>query len=82
MSPKLDANAKRAAPSCEWDGAGDWLKEGEFAPEMVKRGRVRRSKMGKRRAWVLVLVHVAIFAHILHIIDLPVGPSRMHIYGE
>lgn len=40
--------------------------EGTFDPEPVKRGEVRRSKMGRRRAIVLVLVHLAIFAHILH----------------
>ena len=39
---------------------------GSYMEEYVKRGTPRHSKMGKRRAWVLVLVHVAAFAHILH----------------
>lgn len=37
-----------------------------FDPEPVKRGAVHRSRMGRRRAIVLVLIHLAIFAHILH----------------
>jgi polyferredoxin/tetratricopeptide (TPR) repeat protein len=62
----METEVKKGAVGCEEGGGVDWLREGEFSGEMVKRGRVKRSKMGKRRAWVLVLVHVAIFAHILH----------------
>ncbi len=34
--------------------------------EALRKGLVRKSKMGRRRAWVLILVHLAVFAHILH----------------
>jgi ferredoxin-type protein NapH len=37
-----------------------------FAPESVRRGTPRASKSGRKRAWVLLLVHLLVFAHILH----------------
>ncbi|MSR75816.1 MAG: tetratricopeptide repeat protein [Planctomycetes bacterium] len=40
--------------------------ESFIAYEGLRNGPVRKSKMGKWRATVLILVHVAIFAHILH----------------
>ncbi|MCA9321875.1 MAG: 4Fe-4S binding protein [Planctomycetes bacterium] len=39
---------------------------GSFDEEPVRRGYPRASKMGRRRAWVLLAIHVAIFGHILH----------------
>jgi hypothetical protein len=57
---------KRAAAGCGEPPTSDTLKAGEFNPDTVKRGTVKRSKMGRRRAIVLVIVHVLIFAHILH----------------
>lgn len=39
---------------------------GSFDPTPVKRGEVRQSKMGRRRAMVLLLIHLAVFAHIAH----------------
>jgi len=37
-----------------------------YAPETVRRGEVRPSRMGRKRAAVLIAVHVAAFLHILH----------------
>jgi len=37
-----------------------------YAPETVRRGGVRPSRMSRRRAIVLIALHVAIFLHILH----------------
>jgi tetratricopeptide (TPR) repeat protein/NAD-dependent dihydropyrimidine dehydrogenase PreA subunit len=36
-----------------------------YDPDPVTRGQVRRSRMGKRRAWVLVAIHVLVFIRIL-----------------
>ena len=36
-----------------------------YSPDSVKRGEVRTSRMGKRRAFVLIAIHVVAFAHIL-----------------
>ena len=37
-----------------------------FPPQSVRAGAPRASKMSRRRAIVLILVHVVIFAHLLH----------------
>jgi NAD-dependent dihydropyrimidine dehydrogenase PreA subunit len=37
-----------------------------FAPASVRKGTPRHSRTARRRAVVLVLVHVAIFAHLMH----------------
>jgi tetratricopeptide (TPR) repeat protein/NAD-dependent dihydropyrimidine dehydrogenase PreA subunit len=37
-----------------------------YAPETVRRGEVRPSRMSRKRAAVLIAVHVAAFLHILH----------------
>ena len=36
-----------------------------FDPDPVKRGTVRASRMGRRRAIVLLLIHLVVFAHLL-----------------
>src|SRR5262245_54416952 len=51
---------------CQGTAAAPPMPPSFIAPESVRTGSVRRSRMGKRRAVVLILIHVAAFAHILH----------------
>jgi len=60
---KPDASKPSA---CDPDAGVRLLPDSFVDLESVRRGRVRVSKMGKRRAWVLLGVHVALLAHLLH----------------
>ena len=51
---------------CASDPDRPALPDSFYDPKPVKHGTVRASKMGKRRAWVLFWIHVAVFLHILH----------------
>ncbi len=51
---------------CEGSAEGSYLPASFIDGGAVTAGRVRTSRMGKRRAWVLIAIHVAIFAHLLH----------------
>jgi len=55
----------KAQALCANDGQPT-LPADAFDPEPVKRGEVRPSRMGRRRAIALLLIHLAVFAHILH----------------
>ncbi|MEZ6196829.1 MAG: tetratricopeptide repeat protein [Planctomycetota bacterium] len=57
-------NAK--APRCESPPDAPLAADGSYDPDPVTRGRVRASRMGRRRALVLVAIHVVVFARILH----------------
>lgn len=54
------------ASACSSHPSRPDLLAGSFPSEQVKGGPVKTSKNGKRRAWVLIGIHVAIFLHILH----------------
>lgn len=58
--------AARSTAPCAGDSSRPALGPGEFGPETVARGTVRKSRSGRRRAVALALVHAAIFAHLLH----------------
>ncbi|MEE9391558.1 MAG: tetratricopeptide repeat protein [Planctomycetota bacterium] len=51
--------------SCSKPGGKTPLAESFYDGAYVTRGQIRGSKMGRRRAWVLVGIHVVAFIHIL-----------------
>jgi polyferredoxin/tetratricopeptide (TPR) repeat protein len=52
--------------ACQGDPARPILPSPLIMPGSTRKGTVRASKMGRRRAFVLLAVHVVVFLHILH----------------